>query len=96
MSSDEKPTPPVPPSDHMRVPELDDEATGGVIEREPQDTECPQCGGTIYYVARKTGEAMMATWDPETFDHDEYRLDETYERTERYQVCDRCGWRVDL
>lgn len=91
--ADEKPTPPVPPSDHTRVRELDEKGSR-ILESEPQEAECPQCGGTIYYVEEATGETMMAMWDSESFDSEEYRLSETYERTERYQECDRCGWRV--
>lgn len=95
MSSDVPPTPPVPPSEHRRVPELD-EMGSRIIDRERQDTECPQCRGTIYYVERATGETMMAFWDFDEWDSDEYRLSETYERTERYHECERCGWRIDL
>lgn len=66
------------------------------VARDEQDVECPGCGGSMVYIERGTGEMMMASWDPETFDPDEYKLSETYERVERYQICERCGWRVDL
>ncbi|MFB6207317.1 MAG: hypothetical protein ABEJ05_12420, partial [Haloglomus sp.] len=49
------------------------------------------CGGTLYEVEIATGETIVATWDPETFDSDEYELTTTYERTERRVECDRCG-----
>jgi len=95
MSSDQKPTPPVPPADHRRVPELDEKGSR-TIEEEALDTTCPGCGGTLYYEEVATGKAMMAFWEYDEWDSDEYRLSETYERTERYQYCSRCGWRVDL
>lgn len=93
--SDKKPTPPVPPADHQRARKLDKRGSR-VIEREPQDTTCPVCGGSIYYEEVATGEVMIAAWEYDEWDSDEYRLSETYERTERYQQCERCGWRIDI
>lgn len=96
MSSDgEKPHPPVPPSNHSVARELS-EHRSRTLERERLDTECPGCGGPVYYEEVATGETVIATWDPETFDPDEYELTTSYERTERYQECERCGFRVYL
>jgi hypothetical protein len=94
-AGDEKPHPAVPPSEHSRARELD---KGGsrTLDRERLDTPCPQCGGPVYYFEVATGEMMVATWDPEQFDPDQYELTEIYERREGYQECARCGWRVDL
>ena len=91
--TDEKPTPPVPPADHVRVRELDSGRTR-TLEREAVDT-C-QCGGTIYYEEVATGQTMMVVWDYDGWDSETYKLSKTYERTERCQRCDRCGWGVDL
>jgi hypothetical protein len=94
-NSDDKPTPPVPPGDHRRIPELDEGST--VRERE-RVMACPddRCPGSIWLFVVDTGEAVMAFWDREQFDAEQYQLSITYEWTARYQECDHCGWRVEL
>jgi len=94
--TDEKPTPPVLPTDSTCL--LEHEKTVGTrtLEREPQSTDCPQCGGTTYYLERQTGRVIIDMWDYEDWDSDEYQLIQEREQVERVQECDRCGWRVYL
>lgn len=85
--SDEKPTPPVPPSNHMEIPEK--RKGSRVVDREFVQ-EC-DCGGKIYDEQVKTGRMMVATWDPEMFDQEKYKLSTEYEQTEGRARCERCG-----
>jgi hypothetical protein len=86
---DEKPTPPVPPTDTVEIRE---KRTGPrTLERERVDT-C-DCGGTIYEETIATGRTILAIWSALDFDSDRFRLSEEYEQTERRVRCDRCGWR---
>ena len=97
MSSEEqgeKPAPPVPPTDSIRLPEHEKTVGTRTLEQDPVDL-C-DCGGTIYYVERATGRVIIDMWDAVDWDSDEYRLSVERDEIERYQQCDRCGWRVDL
>ena len=90
MSDDEKPLPPVPPTDEIVHPEKNRGTR--VLKRERVDT-C-DCGGTIYEERVATGRVIVAMWDPREFDSDEYRLQSEYDQTEGRVQCDRCsaGW----
>jgi ssDNA-binding Zn-finger/Zn-ribbon topoisomerase 1 len=94
MTAEEKPLPSVPPSDHRQAGQMD--RGSRVIESERLGTECPQCGGPMVYREIATGERIVACWDPAEFDPETYQLATSYERHERAQECDHCGWRVDL
>lgn len=86
VTDDEKPTPSVPPTDTTL---RRGEKGSRILEREPVDT-C-DCGGTWYEEEIATGDIVIGTWDPETFDSDKFRLHTSWERTERRVRCDRCG-----
>lgn len=92
--SDDLSLPPVPPSDSVRLGEHEKTTTPGTIERERQDTECPQCSGPVYYIERATGRVIIDIWDAEEWDSDEYDLSVERDEIERLNECDRCGWRV--
>jgi hypothetical protein len=96
MSSDDKPRPPVPPSDSVRLAEHEKTVGSGTLDREPQETPCPQCGGTTAVVERQTGRVIIDMWDATEWDSDEYDLSAERNEIERYQACNRCGWRVYL
>ena len=85
--SDEKPTPSVPPKETMEHPE---KRTGTrVLESEAVDT-C-DCGGTIYDERVATGRVILAFWDYQEWDSDDFKLSTEYEETENRVRCDRCG-----
>lgn len=86
-STDDKPTPPVPPTDHVEIPEK--RKGTRVVERE--FVEICDCGGKIYDETVKTGRVRLAMWSAEDFDSDEYRLSEEYEQTEGRVRCERHG-----
>jgi len=85
--SDEKPTPPVPPMDTMEHPEK--RKGTRVLESEPVDT-C-DCGGVIHEQRVATGRVILAFWDGEEWDPEEYQTSTEYEETEGRVRCDRCG-----
>lgn len=93
-SDDEKPHPPVPPSDSVRLAEHEKTVGSSTVEREPQGTECPACGGPTVYVERETGRVILDMWDATDWDSEEYELAKERHEIERYQECERCGWRV--
>jgi len=84
--NEEKPTPPVPPSDQFTIPSNRGHRT---LEREAVD-RCT-CGGTLYDERHTTGRMVVHTWSPENWDSDEYRLEDEHPETERRVECDRCG-----
>jgi DNA-directed RNA polymerase subunit RPC12/RpoP len=86
--------PPVPPSDSVRLGKHEKTTTSRTLERERQETACPQCSGPVYYIEKTTGRVIIDMWDPETFDNDEFDLSQEREEIERFQECGRCGWRV--
>lgn len=87
MSTDEKPYPSVPPTDEIVHPEK--RRGTRTLDRE-RSGEC-DCGGTIYTKKIATGRIIVAMWDSELFDSDEYDLSTQYGETERRVECDRCG-----
>lgn len=94
MSADDSddtdlPKPPVPPSYQQVIPERQQKGSR-TLERERVDT-C-DCGGTVYQEEVATGRIVVATWDPEVFDANEFQLETEYEQVERAVRCDGCGW----
>lgn len=86
--------PPVPPTDSVRLAEHEKTVRSGVIERSACETPCIQCGATVYYKVVRTGRVIVDMWDATDFDSDQYDLSAERAEIERYQECDRCGWRV--
>lgn len=91
---EELPTPSVPPMDMERVDDPD--LKRAVIDREPEDVDCPNCGGTIYLVERQTGKRVLAFWDYDLFDSEEYQLEADWPDVQTSEECSTCGWRREL
>lgn len=90
---DEKPTPPVPPTEMHRYDDPD--LSAKVLDREREDTPCPQCGGTIWLVDRQTGERVLASW-PDLADNDDLKTRDSWPAVETIERCDTCGWRRQI
>lgn len=88
-ANEEKPTPPVPPSEFVEIPE--DRSGTRVLESE-RVGECDACEwGTVHEKKVQTGRKQLATWSREHFDPDEYQLSTMIDQTEIRVECDYCG-----
>ncbi|MFC7128457.1 hypothetical protein [Haloferax chudinovii] len=86
MSSNDKPTPSVPPTDFTRY-----ETGKGSRVIETKHVETCDCGGDIVDETIATGRMVVGMWDAEHFDPDEYQLSEEWKETESRVRCTRCG-----
>ncbi|RDZ61394.1 hypothetical protein C5B90_19160 [Haloferax sp. Atlit-12N] len=83
---DDKPTPPVPPTDTTTRPSGRGTRT---VSSDVVDT-C-DCGGTVVDEEVTTGKFVIGMWDAEMFDSDEFSLHTEWEQTERRVRCRRCN-----
>jgi len=94
--SEDKPTPPVPPTSSDRIPPR--AASYDSWEERERVGDCPGdgCLGSILHITRQTGAAMVGTWDPSEFDPEEYDISTTWAEQEELQRCTHCGVEVSL